>query len=556
MRKRLVPAILALFVLPLTLQAQGAPDQAGEVSALLPVGRIERGANPPMEARLQDAVHWRDWFETEARGRARLSLLDGSQINVGSEARFQVLRPQGATQQAEVELQFGKIRSRVAGAPGRRFEVRTDSAVVGVIGTHFYIHRAPGRTTVINFEGQVAVRNVDASVPGEETLEPFELAEVEPGQPPRKRPATLEEILRALEDTLPGPVMRLEPWQVSAGSCVSATVGEALRSATDEIARTEFFEVQRRPCAAADLTPLRVCAPPTAPPGVHEYQFDLANGTRRWGAFLVRAASPLEGARLVIARELPPGATHYARVVGKDGQPLAGVPVRIAIDGQPTTVETDANGGFSFRAPEQGGVEVEVVTDTRTAPPEAVAKVVVTDPATKLLVPDFSERGSIVTLPGDVRSVQLGSVDLPVARTRSANGRSTSSVAIPPDAPAGEQPLEIEEESGRRVRRQVRVYEILAGRLDQHALISGNVTPGEFLVCLGLSDSRREKLRARITAMGPVQFRGKGAKGKKFEDKFEVTSSGLLRIPFQIQAEKTGTSAAIPFTLTLVLSEN
>ncbi|MGH9788480.1 MAG: FecR family protein, partial [Candidatus Acidiferrales bacterium] len=180
MMKPFLFAVGLALLLPLSVGAQ-APDKAGEVSALLPVGRIQRGPNPPTEARLQDAVHWRDWFETEARGRARLALTDGSQINVGSEARFQVLRPQGTTEQTEVELQFGKIRNQVAGAPGKRFEVRTDTAVVGVIGTHFYISRAAGLTTVINFEGKVGVRNADTAVAGEEMLEPFELAEIEPG---------------------------------------------------------------------------------------------------------------------------------------------------------------------------------------------------------------------------------------------------------------------------------------------------------------------------------------------------------------------------------------
>jgi len=563
MIKPLLLAVGFAVLLPLSAGAQGAADKAGEVSALLPVARIERGAQPPAEAKLQDAVHWRDWFETEARGRARLALLDGSQINVGSEARFQVRRPQGTTQQTEVELQFGKIRNQVAGAPGRRFEVRTDSAVVGVIGTHFYISRAAGLTTVINFEGKVAVRNADAGVVGEETLEPFELAEIEPGQPPRKRRATLDEILRALEDTLPGPVMRLEPWQAGAGSCVFAATGEALRSATDTIARTDFFEVQPQACSAPDVTPVRICVPATARPGAYDYALDLADGSRRWGAFLVRPPTRLDGVRLVVSPELPAGATHYARVVGKDGQPLAGVPVRIRAGGKESSVETDANGGFSVQVPEEGSVELSVGAEQEGvagAPPPLMATAtvkVVKRLASDRSVPDFSQRGSIVTLPGDLRSVQLGSVDLPVARTRTADGRSASSVIIPPDAPAGEQPLEIEDESGRRQRRPVRVYEILAGRLDQNALVSGNVSPGEFLVCVGMSDdAKARKLRARITAVGPVRFQGKGGKGKRFEEKFAVTSSGLLRIPFQIQAEKTGTSAAIPFTLTLVLSED
>ena len=73
------------------------------------------------------------------------------------------------------------------------------------------------------------------------------------------------------------------------------------------------------------------------------------------------------------------------------------------------------------------------------------------------------------------------------------------------------------------------------------------------MVCVGSPGGKPRKVRARILAMGPVHFRGKGAHGKTFERTFEVEPSGLLRIPFEIQAEKGGPGAGIPFTLTLHL---
>ncbi|MGH9777917.1 MAG: FecR family protein, partial [Candidatus Acidiferrales bacterium] len=295
MMKPFLAAAAVTILLPFSAGAQAA-DKAGEISALLPVARIERGAQPPAAAKVQDAVHWRDWFETEARGRARLALLDGSQINVGSEARFQVLQPQGATQQTEVELQFGKIRSRVAGAPGKRFEVRTDSAVVGVIGTHFYISRAAGLTTVINLEGQVTVRNADPSVPGEETLEPFELAEIEPGKPLRKRWATLEEILRALEDTLPGPVTQLSPQRARAGSCISASISEPITIVIDVDFGRSMTKLEPRACGGPDIQPVSICVPQNAKPGAYEHAFQALDGTKRWAAFLIEPRAELQDA--------------------------------------------------------------------------------------------------------------------------------------------------------------------------------------------------------------------------------------------------------------------
>ncbi len=560
MKHRVFAALLAVLS-PAVAFAQSAPPKAGEVSVLLPVGRIQRGAGTAAEAKLHDDLLWQDWFETAPRGRARLALLDGSQVNVGSEARLQVLRSAAATQQTEVELQFGKIRSQVTQRPaGEKFEVRTNSAVIGVIGTHFYVSQAGTLTTAINFGGQVTVRNADPFVAGEEKLEPFELAEIEPGKPPRKRLATLEELRQALEDTLPGPAMSMEPWQATAGACVSAVTDEALRSAGDAIARTAFFEMEPQACSAHDLTPVRICVPATAAPGVYDYALELADGSQRWGGFLVRPPTPLDGARLVYSPEIPAGATQYARVVGRDGQPLAGVPVRILRDGKETTAQTDADGGFSFQAPAKGRVELAVGagSEPTVGPPlelpRGKVQVVEKLPA-DLSVPDFSERGSVLNLPGDVRGVRLGPRDLPVARTTTPDGRTVSTVAIPPDAPGGAQPLEIEDANGQQQRRSVLVYEVLAGRLDQAQLRSQGETAGEFLVCVGPGE-KRGKVRARIVAVGPVHFRGQGAHGKSYERAFAVSPTGLLRIPFQIQAEKGGPGVGIPFTLTLRLSED
>lgn len=556
--KPFLAGVALTILLPLSAGAQAA-DKAGEVSALLPVGRIQSGTNPSAEAKLQDAIHWRDWFETEARGRARLALLDGSQINVGSEARFQVLRPQGATKQTEVELQFGKIRNQVAGAPGKRFEVRTDSAVVGVIGTHFYISRAAGLTTVINFEGKVKVSNADATVVGEETLEPFELAEIEPGKPPRKRWATLEEILRALEDTLPGPVTRLSPQRARAGSCIPASVDLEMSSAI----AIPKFQITSRGCAGPDIQPVQICVPEDARPGAYEYSFDASDGTTRWGAFLIEPRAELQDAWLVYLDPLPLGSTHTARLLGAEEKPLAGIRVHIRQGGEEKTVTTDENGGFVIEARQLGVLEVEVPRGSgkSTGPFEDVKPIKVSIRVVEKVeeewgVPEFAQRGRLVTVKGELESIALGDRRLPLLKTALRGGGTLSTFPMPRQIPEGAQPLRLTE-PGRPPREQrLFVYEIVGGRLDQHALISGNVTPGEFLICVGVSDAQPRKLRARISAVGPVQFRGKGAKGKKFEDTLGVSSSGLLRIPFQIQAEKTGTSAAIPFTLTLVLSEN
>lgn len=564
---RLVFLLVVVSALSGPAAAQTTP--AGEVTALLPLARVQRGNTPPGEIRLNDPVFWRDWVETEARARARLALLDGSILNVGSQARLQVLRHDQATEQTELELEFGKVRAVVKklGRPEGRFEVRTEMAVVGVIGSHIYVDSARSLTTVINFQGSVRVHNADRSVPGEEILEPFELAEIEPGRPPRKRWATMEELLRALEDTLPGLVTRLQPQKARAGSCSPASSADSMADSDGDgmIASFPFLEIQARPCALPGLTPVRVCVPKTANPGVYEYAVPGADGVERFGAFLVQPAAPLQDAWLLYSPQLPAGATHQGRLVGRNHEPLAGVPIHIRHQGQQEVVHTHEDGSFPLQAPEKGTLELEVRRGTVAAggsplmdPPQPIkVEIEIVDrlEADKDL-PEFKQRGTLVTVPGEVRSARLGDQTLPVLRTATRSGKTFSSFPVPRDMPEGPASLELEDPAGKRRTRRLFVYDILGGHLDQRQLMSGNKTQGWFLVCVGSTDNNKQKVRAHITAAGPVQFRGKGGQGKKFQRTFKVEPNGLLRIPFEIQAEKTGSPTPIPAVLTLRLEES
>lgn len=566
---QLIPSVI-LFAAVVSSPAQSPPQRAGDVSALLPVAHIERQAAARAEARLKDPLFWHDWFETQAQGRARLALLDGSLVNVGSGARLQVLEHDQATERTELELRFGKVRAEVKQRtrPDARFTVRTDSAVVGVIGTHLYVGVAAALTTIINFEGRVRVSNADPAVTGEEMLEPFELAEVEPGRPPRKRLATLEELLQALRDTLPGLPVQGAPERARAGSCTSTSFGEALTGPVDPSSAP--LEILPRGCAGPDITPVRVCVPQSAPPGVREYAMRAADGGLRWAALMVEPPAPYEDARFLVAPELPPGATHYARLVGRDHQPLAGVPVRIRRGTEEQTVTTDENGAFMVQAPDSGAVELSVsragageqgsepgkppLPSGQAEPLVATIKVV-ERVETSSELPDYSQRGGLLTLPGEIAGARLGDDRLPILRTITRKGETLSSLPIPADRAEGPGQLELEEPGGKRRSQSLFVYEVLGGRRDQATLASGAVTNGEFLVCVGAPGEKPHKLRARIAAVGPVHFTGAGGKGKKYERSLEVGSSGLLRIPFQIQAEK-GSPTGIPFGLYLTLTSD
>jgi hypothetical protein len=523
---------------------------------------VERPGSEKREARVHDGVFWRDWLETDPRGRARLTLLDGSLVNVGSGARLQVVEHDESSQVTALELQVGKIRAQVKKIvqPNGRFEIRTDVAVVGVIGSHIFADRQEAKTVAINLDatGQAQVRNADRSVAGEEVLELFELAEVEPARRPRKRWATLEEIVEALEATLPGPVIELYPQQGRAGMCVPGLSSVPLPNRT----RLPFAEVSVRACAAADITPTEICVASDMPAGGYEYRLAGVDGTARWGAFVVPPApsDPVVEAKFIVPPSAPPGSTVHARLV-RNGQPLSSIPVTITVGGKTTRGETDAHGSLPVEIPDSGMVEIKAnrrafASAENPLEPFPSARIVA-DPDFKppeLRIPDFAQVGSPISLPGELKAVRLGDRPLPLAQTTTPSGQIWSSFQLPGDLPHGASRLQLERPDGRTEQPLLVVYDVLAARLDQQKLISGNLTQGEFLVCVGSTDTKQ--IRARIQAAGPVRFRGQGGKGKLFEHSFPVAANGLVRIPFSIQAEKTGTSAGIPFHLSLELGRD
>jgi hypothetical protein len=386
------------------------------------------------------------------------------------------------------------------------------------------------------------------------------LAEIEPGQPPRKRLATLAEILKALSDTLPGLPLGGVPTRMAAGSCQSASLQGSIAGPAEGSASP--LDITPRACTSPEVTPVKVCAPASAAPGVHEFALRTTDGILRWAATLIEPPAPLQDAWLVHSPELTPGATHYARVVGRNHEPLAGVAVRVMHSGQESVIHTDENGAFLIQAPEQGTIELEIARTPgdNTLPvggPEPIKSSikVVPELSADKTVPSFGEPGSLMTLPEDIREARLGDQALPLLRTVTRAGQTLTSIAIPRDVPEGTAPMELTDSAGKQRRAPMTVFQVIAGRLDQHALMSGQASSGEFLACVGVAGERPRKVRARISAIGPVHFKGKGAKGKQFEQTYTVERTGVLRIPFQIQAEK-GSPTGIPFALNLILSDD
>ena len=138
------------------------PDQrAGEISRVIPAVSIARGAKS-ITASAKTVVDWLDVVNTQTNARARVSLDDGSILNVGSDSSVHVVKHDAGAQQTDLELSFGKMRSQAQkiSQPNGMFEVHTPAGVAGVVGTDFYVDYVNNVMTVIVFEGLVRVCNL------------------------------------------------------------------------------------------------------------------------------------------------------------------------------------------------------------------------------------------------------------------------------------------------------------------------------------------------------------------------------------------------------------
>lgn len=146
--------VILLSFLICTTPVFSAPDgtRAGEISAMIPAATLN--SSP---AKTKEELDWNDLLKTEHSGRVRASLADGSILSLGSDSELRIVKHDATSQQTSLEMNFGKVRSQVIKitAPGGKFEVKTPNAVIGVIGTDFYVAYEGNTTTVICYTGQV-----------------------------------------------------------------------------------------------------------------------------------------------------------------------------------------------------------------------------------------------------------------------------------------------------------------------------------------------------------------------------------------------------------------
>lgn len=130
-------------------QSRGA---AGQISRMKPEVTVAR-ANRDLPGSASMPIHWNDDVKTGPQGLARIILDDNSILTVSNNSSMHIEKNPGGTR---VKLDSGQMRARVAKqSAGRTFELRTGTAVCGVLGTDFEVESSEEFTQVRVHEGQV-----------------------------------------------------------------------------------------------------------------------------------------------------------------------------------------------------------------------------------------------------------------------------------------------------------------------------------------------------------------------------------------------------------------
>jgi ferric-dicitrate binding protein FerR (iron transport regulator) len=227
-------------------QAGAAGQRAGSVTAEIPRVVRHPSQTPKNEVPLElnAEVDWQDIVQTIQSGRVRITMLDGTVLNIGANSHMQIVEHNPQAQQTTVELTLGKMRAEVKKLtqPNAHFEVKTQTAVIGVVGTIFIVQALHNATRVWSIEGQVTVQNINPAVQGKVTLQPGESTSVAAGLAPAapvEAPAAQmgTEISQTNVASVPGaevaPGVTETPMPSTTAAGVNAVTGPGVSSASN-----------------------------------------------------------------------------------------------------------------------------------------------------------------------------------------------------------------------------------------------------------------------------------------------------------------------------------
>jgi len=171
--------MVCLPVLVLLLGARGSAnknqlppgvEKAAKISAMLEYATVRRSQPTAavMRAKYGLQLTWNDVVKTDPNGRVRVRMNDDSLLSIGANSELRIVSHDPAIHRTQIELAYGLLRAQIKKlAAGEQFEVRTPTAVAGVIGTDFGIDASdPEHVKVICLEGTVQLTSTDPAHPG------------------------------------------------------------------------------------------------------------------------------------------------------------------------------------------------------------------------------------------------------------------------------------------------------------------------------------------------------------------------------------------------------
>lgn len=181
--------IVALTLATALAGAAGRVVEIGRVTRVLARADITRGG---FSGQVQEnaSVAENDRIQTQDGARARVVLNDGSILTIGSRSALVIKNATTSSRAGSLEIAYGMVRAQVASNPGpNRFQVRTQTAVMDVLGTTVFIDATPGSSHIVNLSdpasgSQVRVASANPRIRGEVLLNPGEGTVVEQGKPP------------------------------------------------------------------------------------------------------------------------------------------------------------------------------------------------------------------------------------------------------------------------------------------------------------------------------------------------------------------------------------
>ncbi len=183
---------------------EGGQPVAGRVNKVIPQGQIQREGQPQeLPLQLNQVIDWNDLVRTLQTGRAQITLLDGSTLNVGARSEIKILKHDPQAQQTQIELAMGKLQANVQKitAPGGKFELRTKSAVIGTIDTSFVAETDGNQTRVCGVEGTTLVQSSDPNITKSVRLHKNECTIILPGGAPTDPVLNPSEVASMLSQT-------------------------------------------------------------------------------------------------------------------------------------------------------------------------------------------------------------------------------------------------------------------------------------------------------------------------------------------------------------------